>query len=300
MGPNAPEAEPQFDDRRPLRERARGRLAAARGRYQGSWIQDLVAQLKVLDLGNWTVIFGAELLWSVLPLLILLSSLADEQIDDDLSRHIGVTGQGVGIVRALFRHSPTFSVVPVLTGLLFAFLGTIAVAGSIQVLYERAFGQQQRRWRDIPRSVAWVIVLLAALTVEGIVSKPVHTTTGPVVEDLVRFLAALLFFGWTMHFLLAGRVPWRVLVRPALVTAILWLALAIFSSISLSSSIVSDSKLYGTIGVVFTFLTWFILVASVLVIGAAVGAVWQKRKGQGFPVDDSGLHPSQTGGGSPG
>jgi Virulence factor BrkB len=96
---------------------------------------------------------------------------------------------------------------------------------------------------------------------------------------------------WTMHFLLAGRASWHALIRPALVTAVLWLALAVFSSISLSSSIVSDSKLYGTIGVVFTLLTWFILVATVLVLGAAFGAVWQKRKGQGFRPPDSDARP---------
>ena len=82
------------------RGRARHRLADARGRYEGSWIADLVGQLKALDLGKWTTVFGAELLWSVLPLLILLSSLANKRIDDDLSRHIGVTGQGIYVVRA--------------------------------------------------------------------------------------------------------------------------------------------------------------------------------------------------------
>jgi membrane protein len=295
LGPrDAAEEKPQSGNGSSPRDRPRGRVAAARARYEGSWIQDFVAKLKVLDLANWTTVFGAELLWSVLPLLILLSSLANERIDDDLSRHIGVTGQGVQVIRALFRNSPTFSLVPILTGLLFAFAGTITVVSSMQVLYERAFDQQHRGWQDIPRFVLWLVVLLAALTVEGIISKPVRTTTGPVIEGVVRFLAAVLFFWWTMHFLLAGSVRWRVLIRPALVTAILWLALALLSSISLSSSIVSDSKLYGTIGVVFTFLTWFILVASVLVLGAAFGAVWQNRKGQGFRRADSGARPSQV------
>lgn len=189
---------------------------------------------------------------------------------------------GVRVIRELFRNSPTFLVVPVLTGLLFAFVGTITVAHSVQVLYERAFDQEPRGWRDIPRSVVWLVVLLGALVLESTISHPVRTTTGPVIEGLVRFSGALLFFWWMMHFLLAGRAPWHALIRPALVTAFLWLALAVFSSISLSSSIVSDSKLYGTIGVVFTLLTWFILVAAVLVLGAAFGAVWQKRQGQGF------------------
>jgi membrane protein len=116
-----------------------------------------------------------------------------------------------------------------------------------------------------------------------------------VIEGIVRFIAAMLFFWWTMHFLLAGRTPWRVLIRPALVTATLWLGLAVFSSISLSGTIVSDSRLYGTIGVVFTLLTWFILIATVLVLGATLGAVWQNRRGQGLRAADSDARPSNVG-----
>lgn len=295
LGRNAAEATPQLGKDDSPRSRARQQLAAARNRYEGSWVQDLRARLKALDLVNWTTVFGAELLWSVLPLLILLSSLANERVDDDVSRHIGVNGQGAHIVRELFRNSPTLSLVPVLTGLIFALAGTIAVVGSMQLLYERAFDIEPRKWRDIPRAVAWLVVLLGALLVEGTISKPVRTTGGPVVELLVRFVAALIFFWWTMHFLLAGRAPWHVLIRPALVTALLWIALALFSSISLSSSIVSDSKLYGTIGVVFTLLTWFILVATVVVLGAALGAVWQHRRGQGARGTDSGPRPSEVG-----
>src|SRR3984885_5625704 len=93
--------------------------------------------------------------------------------------------------------------------------------------------------------------------------------------------------------LLAGRAAAMARAnRPPLVTALLWIALALFSSISLSSSIVSDRKLYGTIGVVFTLLTWFILVAAVVVLGAALGAVWQHRRGQSSRATDTGARPS--------
>jgi uncharacterized BrkB/YihY/UPF0761 family membrane protein len=33
----------------------------------------------------------------------------------------------------------------------------------------------------------------------------------------------------------------------------------------------------GTIGVAFTFLTWFMLIGFVIVLGAAGGATWQQR-----------------------
>jgi membrane protein len=77
-----------------------------------------------------------------------------------------------------------------------------------------------------------------------------------------------------------------------LVTALLWLGLSLFSSIYFSSVIISDSLLYGTIGVVFTFLTWFILVGGVIVLGTAGGAVWQLRQGRGGLRADSETRPN--------
>src|SRR3954454_8377738 len=104
-----------------------------RTRYGASWAGEMGRQLKALDFVNWITMFGAALLWSALPLLILLSSLANKRVDDDVSRHIGVSGQGAHIVRELFRNSPTLSLVPILTGLIFTLAGTIAVVGSMQV-----------------------------------------------------------------------------------------------------------------------------------------------------------------------
>lgn len=93
----------------------------------------------------------------------------------------------------------------------------------------------------------------------------------------MTFVEVAIFFAWTIHFLLAGRVPWHSVIGSALVTALLWLGFALFSSAYFSSVVVDDSRMYGTIGVVFTFLTWFILIGSVVVLGAACGAVWQQR-----------------------
>jgi membrane protein len=95
----------------------------------------------------------------------------------------------------------------------------------------------------------------------------------------VTFVVTAIFFAWTMHFLLGGRVPWRFVVGPALVTALLWLALALLSPIYFSATVVDDSKTYGTIGVVFSFLTWFILIGGVIVLGAVLGVVLQRRTG---------------------
>ena len=223
------------------------------------------------------MLFGATLLLSTLPLVLLVSSLANERIDDDISRHIGLDSQGAGIVRGLFRTSPTHPVVPIVTGLAIAFAGTMAVVACIQTIYERAFAQEARGWRDIPRFVAWVCVLLGAVLAEALLGGPVRDAVGPVVHAIIALAGLTVFFTWTMHFLLAGRVPWRLLVRPAFVTALFWLGLAGFSTLYFSSAVITDSRLYGTIGVVFSLLTWFIAIGAVIVLGAACGSVWQER-----------------------
>ena len=151
------------------------------------------------------------------------------------------------------------------------------VVSSLQVLYERAFDQEHRGWRDLPRYLAYVGILFGVLIVEGSISGSERRAAGTVGQALLTFVVVTIFFGWTMHFLLAGRVTWRLVIRPALFTALLSVALAFFSSAYFSSVIIDDSRTYGTIGVVFTFLTWFILIGSVVVLGAAFEAVWRQR-----------------------
>jgi hypothetical protein len=194
-------------------------LTAARGRIERSWAGALRRQMKDLDVLNQITLFGAALLWSALPLVILLSSLADQRIDDDLSRHIGLDAQGAHIVRTLFREKPAHGVVPIVTGVLFSFAGVIAVVGSLQALYERIFRLEERGWRGLPRWIVWTSALMG----------------------------------------------------------VLWWCLAFFSSVYFSPVLVSDSRTYGTIGVVFSLLTWFFLIGGVLVLGAVLGAAWQAR-----------------------
>jgi hypothetical protein len=50
-----------------------------------------------------------------------------------------------------------------------------------------------------------------------------------------------------MHFLLAGRVRWRRLPRPAILTAFGWIGLELFSAAYFSPAIISDSRLYGPV-----------------------------------------------------
>jgi membrane protein len=251
---------------------------AASHRVEGTWIDDLVRRLKNLHPFDWTTVFSSTLLLSLIPLIIVLASLANQRIDDDLSRHIGLDRQSATIVERLFRTTPTHAAEPVITGVIIGFAGTVAMVASLQVLYERVFEQESRSWHNLRRWIVWVLVLLAFLIADGAIGGPVRTAAGHVVQRLVSLIGVTIFFGWTIHFLLAGRIPWRRVVAPAILTALLWLGLSLFSSLYFSPLIKSDNRLYGTIGVVFSLVTWLIIIGAVIMAGAVGGVVWQEHR----------------------
>lgn len=277
-GADAPSPARRDEDRSP-RLRVRALADATRGRFEGSSVQIFLRRLGVLDFVDSIVLFGAALLVSVLPFVILLSSLANHHIDNDLSRHIGLNRQGALIVSRLFRFSPAHSAAALVTALILAAAGTMSVAASLQVIYERVFGQPHRGWKDALRFVTWAAVMFGFLVADSLISDAAHAVAGPIGQGLVTYAGVTAFFWWTMYFLLAGRVSWRRLLRPALLTALFWIGLELFSAVYFSSSIISDSRLYGTIGVVFSLMIWFIAIGAVVVLGAVTGATWDQRKG---------------------
>lgn len=263
------------------REAVRGLLTSARRRLQRSWLQDLAARLKTLDFFNAIVLFGAALLMSVLPLIILLSSASNQRVDDDLSRHLGLSRHGAQIIEGLFRKTPAHEASAIVTGVIVGFAGTLAVASSLQLTYEGVFGLQHRGWRDFPLFVIWAAVLIGALAAQGFYDVPLRSAAGTFVRDLVSFALVASFFMWSMHFLLAGRVAWHHVMLPAFLATVFWLGLALFSTIYFAPAVISEQRLYGTIGVVFVLLTWFIAIGAVVVLGTTLGAVLQERAAGG-------------------
>jgi membrane protein len=272
-------------DTRPPRDatqpkRWAGRATQWRQRYDGSAAQDLVNTLGAIEFGDRIILFGAALLLSVLPLIILLSALASQRVDDDIARHLGLGLQGTRILEGLFRAPNVSFNLGVFVSLALSLAGTIAVARSVQVIYERTFEQAHTRGNEnLLRCFAWVVVLAGLLILDGEISGPLRNRpAGSLLLGLVDFVLVTLFFWWSIHFLLAGRESWTRIGPAAVATAAFWMGLGVFASFYLSSTLVSDSRLYGEIGVVFTLVTWFMAMGAVITLGAVVGVVWERRR----------------------
>ena len=125
----------------------------------------------------------------------------------------------------------------------------------------------------------WVLFVGGVAVADSAVGRTLRDgPAGPVVFVLVEIIGFTLFFWWSIHFLLAGRETWTGVAPAAVATAIFWVGLGAFAAFYFSSTIVSDSKTYGPIGVTFTLVTWFVAMGAVLTLGAVTGSVWQRRR----------------------
>ena len=260
---------------RPSRHMA---LAAVHDWFEGSFAQSFLVRLKALGFADQAMLFGGGLLVSLLPFTILLSAFASQRVDDDISLRLGLDRPAAGIVDHLFTSSPATLNAATATSLIFLIAGMLAVTSSLQQIYEKVFRQDHRGIRDLGRLLTWIVVLCAAMVAESLAERPVSGAAGGWLAPLVTVAIMTPFFWWTMHFLLAGRVPWRKLLPSAIATGVCFAGLGVFSKLYFSATIITDSKTYGAIGAIFTIMTWLIAIGAVIILGAAAGAVWEDRK----------------------
>ena len=229
---------------RPARYNA---LAWARDRFDGSLAQRFLQRLTVLDFADQAMLFGAGLLVSLLPFVILLSAFASQRIDDDISLRLGLDRKAAGIMDHLFTAAPATLNAATATSLVFLVFGMLAVASSLQQIYEKVFGQDHLRgWRELPRLLTWIAVLGGVVVAESLAERPVSAVAGGGwLPPLVTVGIMAPFFWWTMHFLLAGRVRWRTLLPSALITGVFYGGLGLFSKFYFSDTIIPGSSPSG-------------------------------------------------------
>ena len=261
-------------------ERSRRPVGWWQEHYEGSVAEDLVKGLGEVEFGNWIILFGASFLLSVLPLILLLSAFANTHVDDNIDTRLGLNQQGARIVGHLFKSSHAGWGLGVVFALILSLAGTIAVARSIQKLYQNVFGHPDvRGWTNILRCFVWVVAVALEVYIDALISRPLRDLpAGRVFLGLGNLVIATALFWWGLHFLLRGKESWGRLLPAGLFTGVFWVGLGAFASAYFSSAMISDSRLYGAIGVVFNFLTWFIAMGAVITLGALAGHIYLTRR----------------------
>jgi membrane protein len=236
-----------------------------------------VVELKDLEVANQVMLLGTGLLLSLLPLLILLSAFASQRVDDEIALHLGLNSEAAEVASRLFRTAPAALNAATALSLVFVAAGTVTIASSLQQIYERVFHQEHRGWPYLPRRLIWVVVLCGAVTLETVLGRAATDASIGWAVDIIAFAVYAPFFWWSIHFLLGGRAGWRRLLPSAMATGLCFIGLGLFSRFYFSSTIISDNKIYGTFGTVFSILTWLAAIAAMVLLGTVAGAVWEGR-----------------------
>ncbi|MEU3184053.1 YhjD/YihY/BrkB family envelope integrity protein [Streptomyces sp. NPDC006923] len=234
-----------------------------------------------MELMHRAMSFAALGFLTLVPLLILVAA-ADPASGQGFARWLG---QGLGVapssqeeIEQLFGRPGQALQRTTAFGLAALAVFGLTFGSAVQTGYERVWELPTARWHTIWRHVLWLAILVVYLVI--FVNTPV--TSESVVETafatLGDVIGTLLFFWWSQHVLLAGRVRWGALFPGAVAISLGLLGLRVFSRLVFSPLIASNAVTYGPFGTVLVIQSWLVGVGFVVYGGALVGRLVHEHR----------------------
>lgn len=254
------------------------------GRYAG--------RARELNLPMLTLALAAQQMLCTAPLLVAVTAVGRRYGERGpgslLSRYLGLTQPAAGEVEALFRGSDRVNTADLVIGLAFAIAFTVGVAAVLQRGFETLWRQPRGNVFSALRQVVWVVGLLGYLVVVLYAGREGHRVgrhlhAGGPAGPLVQLPVSFIFYWWSQHLLLSGRVAWRQLLPGAVCMAAGSAGLVSLSGRILSGQISEQVSDYGLIGATFLLSVWVVTLSSFIFGGCLVGVVLNERRDRRRP-----------------
>jgi membrane protein len=229
-------------------------------------------QLQALDFINGSLQFAASFTLCFIPFLMVASVLVNADLARGIAKRTGLSSRAASDLSTLFTHSRTPLTAVGVIGLVLVLSGAAAIAQRLQTLYGKVFGHVLTGWPARMRRGQWLAGAAGFLWMQLLIGRRFEPFGGQAFAEVIQFLLALMFWWWSLHCLLAGRVPWPKLFRAGLATAICYTGVGLYMAVFASSSIVSNETTYGPIGAVMTLLVIEVGLGVALHLGAVIGA----------------------------
>jgi len=260
---------------RPWRDKG----AAAAARVRTGPVGTFWSRLGAVDFMNSALMFAGLFLVCFFPFLAVVDAATGRNTQQTITDRLGLNPQASKDVDALISAGhQTVSALSVL-GAIVLVLFAIGIPGVLQAWYEKVYHQQAPYGglRQFTRKLIWLAAFLAYIWLEALTGQQTGPAGGRLLTFVCEFAIAVLFWWWTVRFLLDGRISWRALFPAALATGFCLTGLAVFSLLLFSGSITSGETSYGPIGVVLVLLYYLIGAGVCLLLGAVFGQMWNER-----------------------
>jgi membrane protein len=237
------------------------------------------SRLNGVDFMNSAFQFAALTVVCLFPVLIVADAVAGRNARHTIIIRLGLNPQAGKAVDGLISSGHGAVASLTVTGVAFLFFSAIAIASTLQAWYEKIYDQPSfHNWRkQLVNRLGWLVGLILYVWLQVLIGSQVGPTGGHVLIFACEFAVATLFWWWSAHVLLYGRIGWRALFPTGLATGICLTGLGVFSSLLFSKSIISDANRYGPIGTLMGLLSYIIGFGVCLHLGAVIGRMWHER-----------------------
>ncbi|MYW68870.1 ribonuclease BN [Streptomyces sp. SID8379] len=241
------------------------------------FITRMTRQMVAVNLLDSATRLAAQTFLTGLPVLFVAAAFTPasvrDQLVDSLRSLLGLDGASLDQVRQVYgaQDGATRNTTGVI-GVLVLLVSATACSRALQRVCERAWHLPPGKFSLVAwRWLAWLAVWLVALVAQGLLRDGFGA--GLWVGVPLTLLTSTLLWWWTQHLLLGGRVTWLPLLPGALLTAVGVVALTVASRIYIPRTLDRSLAQFGPLGLVFTLLSWLIVLFTVVCVGIAAGYV---------------------------
>lgn len=240
-------------------------------------ITRLASHLIAVNLLDSATRLAAQAFLTAVPLLFLVASFAPQGVRNQIitSVHdvLGISGSADQQLKKVYQADPaTLQQSTGVVSALMVLLSATACSRAMQRLCQRAWrmpsaGARVAAWRW----PVWIAVWIVVVALQG----PLRDGFGVGLWLGLPLLLAVQVgvWWWTQHLLLAARVPWMPLLPGAVLTGVAMTALAVIAKLYVPTALNRSLDRYGSLGAVFTVLSWLIGLCVVVALCITAGAV---------------------------
>jgi len=265
--------------RDPAIRRAQAKAVALATRVKSGVVGSMWSRLNAVDFMNSSMQAAALILLCLFPIMVVIAVVAGRDVRHTIIIRLGLNAQAAKDVDGLISSGHQAVQTLTVLGCIFLVLSAVAIASTLQTWYEKVFDEPPAEgWKKpLVYRLVWFVTLGLNAWALVLVGSHASAVGGPVVAYLVEFVISTLFWWWSMWMLLLGRRGWRILFPRAPAPSFCLAGLGVFSALLFSSTVVSDEKSYGPIGVIMVLLSYCIGFGVCLHLGAVIGRMWNDR-----------------------
>jgi membrane protein len=234
------------------------------------WGRDVLRALLQLEFVDRSLVVGAQAFSALIPLLIVLASVGahdGNSFADALIERFDLHDASAKAVHDTFAAPADNGTITALS-LLLVLYSTLAFTRALQRTFELTWGLPRRGMKG----TGWGLLWIGAFALWWALFPTLDDGLPRVLRVVVALTGSFGLWLLTPYLLLSRRVPWRLLLLQAGLTAVGMSILGAGCAIYVPRAIESSADDFGAIGVAFTLLSVLWGGGFVLVTAAGIGA----------------------------